>query len=61
MWGDSVSDGFHLKLHVRGCLPTLDPDVGGSHDGKHEEKEDEYKGLQVVGCHPLHTVEDRTK
>ena len=61
--GDSISDGFYLKLHEVGhaCLPTLDPDVGGSHDGKHKEKEDEYEGLQVVGRHSLHTVEDRTK
>ena len=43
------------------CLPTLDPDVGGSHDGKHEEKEDEYEGLQIIGRHSLHTIEDRTK
>ena len=42
-------------------LPTLDPDVGGCHDSKHEEKENEYEGLQIIGRHSLHTIEDCTK
>ena len=62
--GGSVADRFqHMRLPMPAYLPlpTLDPDVGGSHDGKHEEKEDEYEGLQIIGCHSLHTIKDRTK
>lgn len=37
---------------------TLDPNVGGRSDGKHQEEEDEGKGLEGVGGDPTDPVED---
>jgi len=37
---------------------TFDPDVCRSSDGKNEQEHDEAKRLQVVGRHPIHTIQN---
>ena len=54
---------YALLLWIYGsCIScgvrTIDPDVGGSSDGKDQQEEDEDEGLEVVGCHPLHAIQD---
>lgn len=55
-----LHDWNQTHIHMRGHTypPTFDPNIAGSHDGKHEEEEDKDEGLQIVGGHPLHTIQD---
>ena len=38
---------------------TLDPNIRSSCDGEDEKEQDEHECLQVIGCHSLHTKQNR--
>lgn len=37
---------------------TFNPNIRRSTYGKHKQKQDEEKCLQIIGCHPLHTKQN---